>query len=1271
MSDIIEINKLTDVEICLLEQLTYLDEDVARVAFGSINYEGLDFYKISERNVGLKICEILEKFDNNAIANLRKHPEEICDAAISGTEWASIIEQLKTNEHLKDLVLSDIDMDKSGYHTVTDSSGNEYPYPWALCFTDGSESTSAAIIAYKGTTGETEWADNVGAAYSEKTPPQEAALEFATKMSNKYSDITVTGHSKGANKAMYVSVFVPAVTRCVCFDGQGFSAEFYKNPTVWRNIKERASIITNYALSSDFVHILLNHIPGSKQYYCEGYGVDGIMENHSPNSFLQQEDWKTMGLSESITDYLWRRINRVVEYEKMLRGNQEDNPDYNPLGVITSLYSMNPKYDFNAVYRLSEEDQLEYAKELTQILRDVVANEIPDSSLGTLIGLSMNLINEDADVTALHELANHLVAIGDEDMLKYIESFIGTVILTYHNDGSKISEDEKFDALFADPEMLAKIVGRVLFYMKKIDNLSVEYINSLLETFHSDALSGLYGFAIKRAFNNLTDGNNDWALKSIAWTIANIKIEKVEDYISKSEFKNLWDMIEDAYFEEKARYKNGMTDLSEREKSDFLKYYKTPNGSSRDVWDYLSWKYDFIKYGKLIEGDGNNNVILFPDPHSVVLAGKGDDVIYGDNIDNVLVGDAGNDTIFSQNGDDWIFGETGDDNIRVDGGFNHIFGGEGKDVIYGGSNTDYIYGGNGQDTIYGGDGFDTIHGDGDIDTIRGGDGDDTIYGDNGNDTIYGDAGKDTLDGGIGNDTIFGNIGEDTLKGREGNDELNGGFGNDTLLGGDNSDTYHFYKGGDHDEIYDKYGSNTIIFDNLEPTDLTISYAGENQKDLIFTITSTSDTLTILDFKNTSDNFKYKFGDDSDSYTIEDNDGVLSFSKIEGGPSGGGYGSHWEEQHNDTGSDNSSRFGAATVAQPPRDPLVIDLGTPGINLSTVETGIHFDIDKNGFAEKTVWTDGEDGFLVLDRNGNDIIDDGGELFSDHVIMSDGRTSSDGFEALADLDEDYNGIIDAKDSRFTDLRVWIDSVRDGFSAEDELKTLAELGITSIVLPTDDPDSDDDEVEFIKTGSVIFEDGVRDIQEHWFEIDGADTQEITVNNVENDLTSFGNMHSLSYALEHYDSGELQNMVDSFKDADSFIDRRKAAREILYFITDSTDITVNSRGGTIDARNLHVLETIMGVDTFVGVNGSTNPNSTAASILNQLFTDFDRTYFNLLNKVLGVADYLEMIEEEPNENGDIVLNLTPVEEVVDHYISLGVDVHEMLYNIGIYIRAC
>lgn len=94
----INISQLSDVEVCLLEQLTYLDEDVARAAFGSINYENLGFYKISNDYLGSTISDILDAFNETALSNLRKHPEEICDAAISGTEWASIIENLKTRE---------------------------------------------------------------------------------------------------------------------------------------------------------------------------------------------------------------------------------------------------------------------------------------------------------------------------------------------------------------------------------------------------------------------------------------------------------------------------------------------------------------------------------------------------------------------------------------------------------------------------------------------------------------------------------------------------------------------------------------------------------------------------------------------------------------------------------------------------------------------------------------------------------------------------------------------------------------------------------------------------------------------------------------------------------------------------------------------------------------------------------------------------------------------------------------------------------------------
>lgn len=103
------------------------------------------------------------------------------------------------------------------------------------------------------------------------------------------------------------------------------------------------------------------------------------------------------------------------------------------------------------------------------------------------------------------------------------------------------------------------------------------------------------------------------------------------------------------------------------------------------------------------------------------------------------------------------------------------------------------------------------------------------------------------------------------------------------------------------------------------------------------------------------------------------------------------GGDWTDTTTDeTIDDANDRYGDSGKTPAPRDPLIIDLGKKGIELTNVENGVHFDIDKNGFAEKTVWTDGEDGFLVLDRNGNGFIDDGGELFSDQVVMKNGEIS-----------------------------------------------------------------------------------------------------------------------------------------------------------------------------------------------------------------------------------------------------------------------------------------
>jgi len=86
------------------------------------------------------------------------------------------------------------------------------------------------------------------------------------------------------------------------------------------------------------------------------------------------------------------------------------------------------------------------------------------------------------------------------------------------------------------------------------------------------------------------------------------------------------------------------------------------------------------------------------------------------------------------------------------------------------------------------------------------------------------------------------------------------------------------------------------------------------------------------------------------------------------------------------------------------------------------------------------------LILDRNGNGLIDSGRELFGDATINSDGTRAADGFAALADLDSNADGTVSSLDAQFADLRVWRDLNQDGISQSGELFTLNALGIAAI---------------------------------------------------------------------------------------------------------------------------------------------------------------------------------------------------------------------------------
>jgi hypothetical protein len=128
----------------------------------------------------------------------------------------------------------------------------------------------------------------------------------------------------------------------------------------------------------------------------------------------------------------------------------------------------------------------------------------------------------------------------------------------------------------------------------------------------------------------------------------------------------------------------------------------------------------------------------------------------------------------------------------------------------------------------------------------------------------------------------------------------------------------------------------------------------------------------------------------------------------------------------------------------RDPLTLDLDGDGLETVPVSAGVLFDHDADGVRTGTGWVASDDGFLVLDRNGNGTIDSGRELFGDSTLKTNGQLAIDGFDALADLDTNADGKVDSLDAFWDNLRVWRDLDQDGVSDAGELATLSSLGIT-----------------------------------------------------------------------------------------------------------------------------------------------------------------------------------------------------------------------------------
>lgn len=198
-------------------------------------------------------------------------------------------------------------------------------------------------------------------------------------------------------------------------------------------------------------------------------------------------------------------------------------------------------------------------------------------------------------------------------------------------------------------------------------------------------------------------------------------------------------------------------------------------------------------------GSGNNTLRDIASGSSTLVAGTGNDTLWGYGADT-LIGGFGHDELHGGANSLLISGSgAGGWNVL---GSGSTAGGQ-VNILQGGAGADSLYGGGGADTLYGGTGSNfMVAGTGAHQLLQAGTGNTFLY----DPGATGGAGTDTLTGGAGNDTIIGQQGDyfsDTgAAGSHNEFWVYGGSGaNSTLQGGAGDDTFH---------IETKIGNDTII-----------------------------------------------------------------------------------------------------------------------------------------------------------------------------------------------------------------------------------------------------------------------------------------------------------------------------------------------------------------------------------------------------------------------------------------------------------------------------
>jgi hypothetical protein len=301
------------------------------------------------------------------------------------------------------------------------------------------------------------------------------------------------------------------------------------------------------------------------------------------------------------------------------------------------------------------------------------------------------------------------------------------------------------------------------------------------------------------------------------------------------------------------------------------------------------------------------------------------------------------------------------------------------------------------------------------------------------------------------------------------------------------------------------------------------------------------------------------------------------------------------------------------------PLVFDLDGDGIEfLGPDDSGVYFDMDSDGFAELTGWIAADDGFLVLDRNGNGAVDDIGELLGWGEPLSllrfygeqqKGRLGT-GFGLLRKWDRNGDGAVDAADPMFGQLAVWRDLDRDGVSRPGELQGLPQAGIAALATESNQGMLSFGRNTVCDSGFFSGADGRRfslvgvrlDYNAQFTRFIGASVEDPRTAALPV-LAGTGDAQGLSAAMS--EDPELLRMVAEFAklgvgDAQHL---EVYLEEILHRWYRADGINSSGRGRHMDARRLAALERMQGTP-WRSETGSDRPTAAQAAELTAAWSD-------------------------------------------------------------------